>query len=167
VTEVPASELVAGDLLILEEGDVIAADGAVRRAANLSIDEAMLTGESLPQKKYAAPDPGVAIAWARAGVGATDGPPGPIVPSSATTVIAGTIVLAGSGSARIIATGARTRFAGIARPSKPPLTPLRRSSDESRGSYGLSRSVRWVSPSLPLRCPSPGAQASDSRSLRR
>jgi Ca2+-transporting ATPase len=129
VTEVPASELVDGDLLILEEGDVIAADGAVLRAANLSIDEAMLTGESLPQEKYAAPDPGVATAWAGANVGASERPQGPIVPSSATTVIAGTIVLAGSGSARIIATGARTRFAGIARLVEATVdspTPLQR-----------------------------------------
>jgi Ca2+-transporting ATPase len=111
VTEVPASELVDGDLLILEEGDMIPADGAVLRAANLSVDEAMLTGESLPQEKHAAPDPGIAIAWAGAGEGA----PRSIVTSEATTVIAGTIVLAGSGSARIVATGARTRFAGIAR----------------------------------------------------
>ena len=155
VTEVPASELVDGDLLILEEGDVIAADGAVLRAANLSIDEAMLTGESLPQEKYAAPDPGVAIAWARAGVGASEGPPAPIVPSSATTVIAGTIVLAGSGSARILATGVRTRFAGIARLVEATVdspTPLqrritRRSTGSTLPRYALAGRWRRTTPS--------------------
>ena len=111
-TEVPATELVEGDLLVLEEGDVVPADAVVLRAANLSVDEASLTGESLPQEKRAAPDPWLGLAGlAPPG----EGPAAPTVALSDTTVIAGTVVLSGSGSARIVATGPRTRFAGIAR----------------------------------------------------
>jgi Ca2+-transporting ATPase len=46
--EVPAEELVPGDLLILKEGDKALADGVFRHCANLSMDESQLTGESEP-----------------------------------------------------------------------------------------------------------------------
>ena len=51
VISVPHEEVVPGDLLVLREGHVIAADGVVRWAANLAIDESSLTGESEPQSK--------------------------------------------------------------------------------------------------------------------
>ena len=51
VVSVPLEEVVPGDLLVLREGHVIAADGVVRWAANLAIDESSLTGESEPQSK--------------------------------------------------------------------------------------------------------------------
>jgi Ca2+-transporting ATPase len=51
VVSVPLEEVVPGDLLVLREGHVIAADGVVRWAANLAIDESSLTGESEPQPK--------------------------------------------------------------------------------------------------------------------
>ena len=50
---IPASELVPGDLVLLEAGDRIPADGALLEAAALECDESMLTGESLPVKKLA------------------------------------------------------------------------------------------------------------------
>ena len=49
VVSVPLEDVVPGDLLVLREGHVIAADGVVRWAANLAIDESSLTGESEPQ----------------------------------------------------------------------------------------------------------------------
>ena len=51
VVSVPLEEVVPGDLLVLREGHVIAADGVVRWVANLAIDESSLTGESEPQPK--------------------------------------------------------------------------------------------------------------------
>ena len=124
--EIPATEIVEGDLVVLEEGDVVPADGVVLRAANLSIDEASLTGESLPQEKHAGPDPGISVASVAP---AGERSPPSTAPMSATTVIAGTIVLAGTGAARVVATGARTRFAGIARLVEDAVdspTPLQR-----------------------------------------
>jgi Ca2+-transporting ATPase len=49
--EVETADLVPGDLLVLGEGEFIHADGVVRSAANLAIDESSLTGESEPQIK--------------------------------------------------------------------------------------------------------------------
>ncbi|MFH1285492.1 MAG: HAD-IC family P-type ATPase, partial [Candidatus Micrarchaeota archaeon] len=46
-----ARELVPGDLILLEVGDRVPADGRVLEAVNLAIDESMLTGESVPSRK--------------------------------------------------------------------------------------------------------------------
>lgn len=51
VSEIPARELVPGDILILEVGDKIAADIRLIAGINLKIDEAPLTGESVPTSK--------------------------------------------------------------------------------------------------------------------
>ncbi|MFM7063717.1 MAG: HAD-IC family P-type ATPase, partial [Actinomycetes bacterium] len=51
VVEVPAAELVPGDLVLLEAGDRIPADGRFLVAASLSVDESTLTGESVPVDK--------------------------------------------------------------------------------------------------------------------
>ena len=53
VTMVPIADLVVGDIVVLEPGDRLAADGVLLEAVNLSIDESMLTGESLPALKKA------------------------------------------------------------------------------------------------------------------
>lgn len=49
--EISARTVVPGDVLLLAEGDKIAADGRLQSAARLSCDESMLTGESLPVQK--------------------------------------------------------------------------------------------------------------------
>ncbi|MEO7992665.1 MAG: HAD-IC family P-type ATPase, partial [Chryseolinea sp.] len=50
-TEINAEELVPGDLIFLEAGDMVSADGMIFRSSQLQVDEAALTGESLPVEK--------------------------------------------------------------------------------------------------------------------
>ncbi len=53
LSEVPADDLVPGDIVAFEAGDVVTADGRIIDAASLEIAEAALTGESLPSPKDA------------------------------------------------------------------------------------------------------------------
>ena len=92
---VPLEEVVPGDLLVLREGHVIAADGVVGWAANVAIDESSLTGESEPQSKRAWPsDPDQAPPDAK--------------------FFAGAQVLSGHAFGLVTTTGAATRYGGIA-----------------------------------------------------
>ncbi len=50
---VPSEELVAGDVVVLEAGDAVPADGRILESASLKIEEAALTGESVPVTKTA------------------------------------------------------------------------------------------------------------------
>ncbi len=88
-------EVVRGDLLIVSEGDRVAADGEVRWLSNLSVDESLLTGESVPvEKRESSPDA------AR-----------PADPAA--RVFAGTLVVSGQGLAEITATGPATEMGRI------------------------------------------------------
>jgi Ca2+-transporting ATPase len=82
-------EVVRGDLVVLSEGDRVPADGLLRRGINLSTDESLLTGESVPVRKVAS------------STGELDRPGGDDLPS----VFSGTLVTAGQGIAEIVATG--------------------------------------------------------------
>ena len=53
VVHVPSEELVVGDIILLEAGDAVPADGRILESASLKIEEAALTGESLPVTKHA------------------------------------------------------------------------------------------------------------------
>src|SRR3954454_9967092 len=55
LAQVPAEQLVPGDVVAIEAGDVVPADGRVLRAATLEVAEAALTGESLPVGKGVEP----------------------------------------------------------------------------------------------------------------
>jgi Ca2+-transporting ATPase len=55
---IAAAELVPGDVVVLEEGDRIPADGRLLEANELRVDESALTGESLPVQKGTEPLPG-------------------------------------------------------------------------------------------------------------
>ncbi|RIQ36951.1 cation-translocating P-type ATPase [Jiangella rhizosphaerae] len=61
VTEVPAEELVPGDVVSFEAGDKVPADGRLLTAATLEIEEAGLTGESTPVSKTVDPVDGVDV----------------------------------------------------------------------------------------------------------
>ena len=51
VIHVPSEELVVGDIILLEAGDAVPADGRILESASLKIEEAALTGESVPVEK--------------------------------------------------------------------------------------------------------------------
>lgn len=83
---IPGRELVPDDLLLLHEGDRVAADAVVIQSEHLSVDESMLTGESVPVLKS-----GGENVW----------------------VYSGTLVVQGSARAKVMHTGVRTSFGKI------------------------------------------------------
>jgi Ca2+-transporting ATPase len=94
---IPAREVVAGDRLLLEEGDLVAADARLVEANELRINEALLTGESAPVEKS---------------LGAS--PEGAPLAERHESVFLGTAVAAGSGAAEVVATGMATEMGKIA-----------------------------------------------------
>lgn len=87
----PGREVVPDDILVINEGDRIAADAVLLDTLSLTIDESLLTGESAAVTKTAGKN--------------EDGPDG--------TIYSGTLVVQGSGLARVIATGGNTEFGKI------------------------------------------------------
>jgi P-type Ca2+ transporter type 2C len=55
LAEIPAGQLVPGDIVTIEAGDVVPADGRLLKAATLQVDESELTGESVPAAKGTEP----------------------------------------------------------------------------------------------------------------
>jgi magnesium-transporting ATPase (P-type) len=109
---VDASEIVPGDLLVLDAGDAVAADARLVEGAALQVAEAALTGESLPVAKDTGPVP-------------ADTP----LADRHSLVFAGTHVTGGRARAIVVATGLRTeigRIATLAKAAKQPRTPLER-----------------------------------------
>ncbi len=86
VQTVAGMALVRGDLLLLAEGDRIAADARLLSGGELQVDESLLTGESVPVARSAALAP---------------------------DLHAGTLVVQGQGQARVTATGARSQMGRI------------------------------------------------------
>jgi Mg2+-importing ATPase len=99
--EVPVTQVVPGDLIRLSAGDLVPADSRLIETRDLSVQQAMLTGESLPVDK-AAPGAG------------SQAEPDATGPDAAQLVFLGTSVVSGTGLAIVTTTGARTLFGGIA-----------------------------------------------------
>jgi Ca2+-transporting ATPase len=109
---IPATELVLGDLIIIEEGDTIPADGRVVKSTALQAAEAALTGESVPvSKETAAIDEEVELG------------------DRHNMVFSGTAATYGRGAAVITATGMQTemgRIAGMLKEAPDETTPLQK-----------------------------------------
>ena len=97
--EVLREAVVPGDLLLLAEGDLVAADGRLVESAELRVDQSTLTGESRPVAKRSQASAEGAVERAA-------------LPN---VVFAGTTVIAGTGKALVFATGMQSAFGTIAR----------------------------------------------------
>nr|WP_226015960.1 cation-translocating P-type ATPase [Novosphingobium sp. FKTRR1] len=97
---VAGREVVCGDLIVLEQGDRIAADARLVEAHDLQADESLLTGESLPVDKVAAKE------------GFDDTAPRP-GGEGLPFLYSGSLVTRGSGIARVLATGPRSEIGRI------------------------------------------------------
>ncbi len=107
---VPAESLVPGDVVLLEPGERVPADLRLLHARGLLVDEALLTGESVPAAKQEAPAPGGGELGARHSM-----------------AYSGTLVAAGQGSGVVVATGAATeigRISSMLEGVEPLATPL-------------------------------------------
>ncbi|KAA0223706.1 cation-translocating P-type ATPase [candidate division KSB1 bacterium] len=112
---IPATELVPGDIILIEEGDTIPADGRLIQETALQTGEAALTGESLPVSKDTLP-----IAQ-EVGLGDRDN-----------MVFSGTAATYGRGRAVVVATGMHTqmgRIAGMLKQAPEETTPLQKELD--------------------------------------
>ncbi len=97
-TRIAGRDVVRGDIVILTEGDRVPADGVVLSCVSLSVDESLLTGESVPVRKSAGD---VSLSMARPG--------GDELPF----VYSGTLVVQGHGIAEIKEIGARTELGRV------------------------------------------------------
>ena len=111
-TEIPAEDLVPGDIIVFDTGDAVSADCRVIEAHTLSIEMAALTGESQPVARVADP-----VAQGVAPVDARN------------AVFMGTSVTTGTGQGLVYATGLATEFGRIYRLTAdlpPEQSPLQR-----------------------------------------
>jgi magnesium-transporting ATPase (P-type) len=121
---VPVSTLVPGDVVLIEAGDRVPADLRLLRARGLLIDEALLTGESVPAAKKETP------AAPEADLGARH-----------SMAYSGTLVAAGQGSGVVVATGAKTeigRISSLLQSVEELTTPLLRQMNR------FGRRFTWV-----------------------
>lgn len=117
LTEVSASEVVPGDIVVLRPGSYVPADCRLFEAERLTVDESALTGESLPVHKAVAP------------LATTDLPLGDRV----NMLYMGTLITGGQGLAVVVATGRQTELGQIqllAGEAEAPETPMERQLDD-------------------------------------
>jgi len=113
VQEIPTADVVVGDLIIVSAGVRIPADARLVESRGLSVNEAPLTGESLPMRKDA-----------RAEI--TESTP---LAERANCILSGTTVLDGEGKAVVMVVGERSEFGRIAKEvqaAQKERTPLQR-----------------------------------------
>ncbi len=111
VSPIPAEAVVPGDVLLLDAGDDIPADCRLLEARGLRVNNATVTGESLPRARDAEPC-------------ADDDPL-----HARNVLLAGTSVVSGEGRALVFATGMRTelgKIADLTQGERPPLSPLQK-----------------------------------------
>lgn len=122
-TQIPAKNVVPGDVILLVAGDKVPADARLFEAYNLEVDEAMLTGESTTVSKHSEP--------LKAELSTGD---------RLNLVYGGTIITQGRGKAVVYATGKQTELGKIARlieETETTETPLRKQVFELTKKLGL------------------------------
>ena len=103
-TEIPSEDIVTGDIVILEAGDLVPADGRIIENHSLKVNEAVLTGESVPSEK-----------------------------TESDAVYSGSLVTYGRAEIIVTATGMNTeigKIAGLMNATKQRKTPLQKSLDD-------------------------------------
>jgi Ca2+-transporting ATPase len=124
VEEIAARDLVPGDVVVLEGGDIVSADLRLANVSKLQVDESILTGESMPVGKQASPvEEFTPLAERRS------------------MLFKGTAVTRGSAEALVTATGMDTelgRISLLVEQAKEAATPLEKRLDR------LGRNLIWV-----------------------
>jgi Ca2+-transporting ATPase len=123
--QIPAAELVPGDVVAIEAGDIVPADGRLLKAATLEVAESALTGESLPVSK---------------GTEAVERPDTPLGDRT-DMVYMNTNVTRGAGEFVVTATGMSTEvghISGMLQAEKADKTPLTRQLDR------LTHQILWI-----------------------
>ena len=106
--EVAIEDLVPGDILKLESGDIVPADATIRETVGLQVDETAFTGESIPVTKIASADSNS---------------------DNRSLLLQGVVVIRGNAYAEVTATGTNTRLAQIVKTASETQT----SSELTRG----------------------------------
>jgi Ca2+-transporting ATPase len=128
VAEIESTRLVPGDVMLLEAGDVVPADGRIVSSATLEVQEAALTGESAPVPKDPAALPGGEVALG----------------DRTNLVFQNTRVTRGTATVAVTATGSATemgRIAGMVTATKRSKSPLQRELDGMTTVFGL---IAWL-----------------------
>src|SRR5712691_7193539 len=124
VVSIPSRELVPGEIIVLAAGDRVSADARLLEVASLRVNEASLTGESLPVSKAVEPLPRDAFLGDRRNM-----------------VFMGTTVDGGRGKAVIVETGMATqlgKIAGLVQRETKEETPLQRQLDRLGRQIGIA-----------------------------
>ena len=117
VREADITEIVPGDIITLEEGDRVAADARLTSAFEISVDNAILTGESEPLRRFTTMSPSTTISS---------------IMDYQNIVLAGATIVTGIARGVILKTGRDTEFGKIVSLSsgiKEPLSPLQKDID--------------------------------------
>ena len=109
---IAGAHVVVGDILILAEGDRIAADAVLLSGSGLQVDESLLTGEAVPASKLAQAGADAASQTQTQTQTQTQAPPRP-GGDNQPYLYSGTLLVAGHGRARVVATGARSEIGRI------------------------------------------------------
>lgn len=129
VHTVPSEDLVVGDIILLEAGDAVPADARILESASLKVEEAALTGESVPVAKF--------IDILQLGEGEHDIPLG----DRKNMLYMGSTIVYGRGTAVVTATGMDTEMGKIANALQQATdndTPLQKKL------HGLSKILTWL-----------------------